>query len=963
MKNKRILSLAIASALGLLAPVTVNAFGLGKIEINSALNEPFSAEIPLTALKSGESQNLQVRLASNEEFEKAGLERNFILTDFTFDIVKNSSTDVVIKVTSNKSVREPLLDFLLTATSGNGRLIREYTVLLDPPTHVLAKPQTQQVISSPLPDVKVEPEEKPLEQAAKLSRKVMSSEYSNNDYGVTTSTDTLWNIAKKVRPTDEFSMNQMMIALLNENPSAFRNQNINGLKKGYRISVPSSDAISAISKKEANNAVRQQNEQWKNRNSSVTSPVNTATQQSLTPNQIDTNDESETGEQTTSAVIGSTADTDATLSLVTPSQGEQVSDDASSQIGDEKLQNLTEQLTFAQETIEAQAQQSIEIESRMAAMEEQLETMRRLISLKDADLARLQSLLEDEQQNDPSFDEQLETVVENTVEGTQNIVENLESALDGASEAVLGDEAESQQPDTNSLQDDSIIESQMANSDEATQQEINQVEQVSDSDTVIKTIADITGAEPEVVSGLSQQISEFVSKNKVPMSLAGVLLLVILLLLFRRKTNDDTDDEAEPQVVVPVTTIDDEAEGDVIDDTTTDSNVDDAKDIPVKTAADLIEQADVFVGYADYAQARTSLEQARFIEPENVQAVSKLLFVLYKQQQTDKFIQLIEDSGIEQSGSEWQEIEEWGKELAPEHELFMDPVVVEESIDVADDLPEADESLEVDSSSESEEAGSVSVEQEDSYLEFDASDYQVDEETVENEDISSDLETESILIDETVEAENDQDVSINFSAESDVQTNEPGLTIDATETSLNDLDDSNLVGGLDTSSEADDLDLTVTLGDEELSSTDEADLSLDIDESESTSNLEFSLDIDDNSEANDRDSNDLSLDDSLSFEIDQLDEQQLDSDDTDVELDISSDTEFDSDELSSSGSELEFDLDNFDEIDEAETKLDLAVAYIDMGDPDGARSILDEVITDGNDEQKNRAQDLLDTIS
>jgi pilus assembly protein FimV len=454
MRNKRILNLAIASALGLLAPVSVHAFGLGKIQIDSALNEPFSAQIPVTALKSGEASNLQVRLASNEEFEKAGLERNFILTDFTFEIVKNSATDVVIKVTSTKSVREPLLDFLLTASAGNGRLIREYTVLLDPPTHVMAKPQTQQLLSSPLTDSDATIDETTVEQLAKPVTSIVSTQYDNNQYGVTTSTDTLWNIAKKVRPSTDITMNQMMIALLNENTKAFSNQNINGLKKGYAITIPSATQISAISKQQANQAVREQNEQWKNRNRSVTPTTAPAAVDSVNLNQSKASQTDQLNEQISSAVIGGngTAETESKLSLVTPSQGEQISDDANSELGDENLQTISEQLTYAQETIEAQAQQNIEIESRMAAMEEQLETMRRLISLKDADLARLQSLLEEEQQDDAGFEEQLETVLDAAIEGKENIAEELGDRIDESN-----DNLETEEQAAKLLQDDIVF--------------------------------------------------------------------------------------------------------------------------------------------------------------------------------------------------------------------------------------------------------------------------------------------------------------------------------------------------------------------------------------------------------------------------------------------------------------------------------------------------------------------------
>jgi pilus assembly protein FimV len=102
----------------------------------------------------------------------------------------------VIKVSSSKSVREPLVDFLLTASAGNGRLIREYTVLLDPPTHVMAEPEPVSTMSSAsTQDVKRE--SVAVEQQTVPTVAAASMQNTNNQYGVTTSADTLWNIAKK----------------------------------------------------------------------------------------------------------------------------------------------------------------------------------------------------------------------------------------------------------------------------------------------------------------------------------------------------------------------------------------------------------------------------------------------------------------------------------------------------------------------------------------------------------------------------------------------------------------------------------------------------------------------------------------------------------------------------------------------------------------------------------------------
>lgn len=194
MRNKTFASLAVASALGLLTPA-VQAFGLGKLELHSALNEPFKAEIAVTALRNDDAENLQVKLASNKEFEKAGLEHSIVLSQLEFEVVSKQGITYV-SVSSDKPVKEPLLDFLVIATTGEGRLIREYTVLLDPPKNILAKKPTKKS-ATPQPTktkttatTKAKTTEYQYPQADQAT-------YSSDQYGPTDRTDTLWNIAIK----------------------------------------------------------------------------------------------------------------------------------------------------------------------------------------------------------------------------------------------------------------------------------------------------------------------------------------------------------------------------------------------------------------------------------------------------------------------------------------------------------------------------------------------------------------------------------------------------------------------------------------------------------------------------------------------------------------------------------------------------------------------------------------------
>ena len=130
MKRPLQLSLAIALALG-----ATNAFalGLGAIQVQSGLNQPLLAEIPIIQSSPGEAEGLIVQLASTEDFERVGMNRATIGVPVDFSLGKNARGEPVIKVTSKEIVREPFIGMLLEANWPKGRLLREYTILLDPP--------------------------------------------------------------------------------------------------------------------------------------------------------------------------------------------------------------------------------------------------------------------------------------------------------------------------------------------------------------------------------------------------------------------------------------------------------------------------------------------------------------------------------------------------------------------------------------------------------------------------------------------------------------------------------------------------------------------------------------------------------------------------------------------------------------------------------------------------------------
>ena len=122
-------------ALVLLLSGNAWALGLGEIRLDSALNAPLRAQIELLSATPEELENLQVGLASQETFDRYGLDRPYYLQDLSFEVVKSGSTrGNYIRVSSAKPITEPFLTFLVEAVWSRGRLLREYTVLLDPPT-------------------------------------------------------------------------------------------------------------------------------------------------------------------------------------------------------------------------------------------------------------------------------------------------------------------------------------------------------------------------------------------------------------------------------------------------------------------------------------------------------------------------------------------------------------------------------------------------------------------------------------------------------------------------------------------------------------------------------------------------------------------------------------------------------------------------------------------------------------
>jgi pilus assembly protein FimV len=199
---------------------------------------------------------------------------------------------------------------------------------------------------------------------------------SADSYGPVRRNETLWEIAKRTRPGNDISMDQMMHALLRENPHAFMNNNINRLKAGVTLDIPDRNTINAITSSEALAESRRQEQEWK------------AGQQAATQ-------ESEPQTATPEEVVDAVDSTESLLQLTAPEE-ETIAGLATASSGDPEAvegtssADMGKQLALVSEEAEASKAQSVELQSRVADLEEQIETMKRLLELKDDALAGMQ---------------------------------------------------------------------------------------------------------------------------------------------------------------------------------------------------------------------------------------------------------------------------------------------------------------------------------------------------------------------------------------------------------------------------------------------------------------------------------------------------------------------------------------------------------------------------------------------
>lgn len=248
-----------------------HAAGLGKLNLQSALGETLKAEIDVVALKPGELESLAARVAKPETYKQANVEYQGAVATIRAKI-ESAGGRPVIRLSSTQPINEPFLNLLIELTWDQGSVLREYTLLLDPPTYTPpqpaapvtrgaeAKPIEQPKPSAPAPAPAAPPA--PVAKAAPAPGPASAAYGAAADtYGPVVRGDTLSGIAERMRHPGA-SLEQMLFALFRANPDAFVGNNMNRLKTGPVLKVPSRDEVMAIEQKEAVKEFRTQVADW-----------------------------------------------------------------------------------------------------------------------------------------------------------------------------------------------------------------------------------------------------------------------------------------------------------------------------------------------------------------------------------------------------------------------------------------------------------------------------------------------------------------------------------------------------------------------------------------------------------------------------------------------------------------------------------------------------------------------------
>ncbi len=253
---------ALLTVLLALSTSAAAGLGLGEARVDSFLGQNLEARITLLQPSQTALESLEVSIASTEDHARLGVPTEALALGL--DLILDDSADPpVLRLTSRRPVNDPFLQVLVNVRWSSGRMLREYTLFLDPPAVPVAP--TVRRRDEPAPEAPPETGERPAaapEPAPRTRTEAEPPAPTPDDEVVVQRGQTLWGIAADWRPDPNLTMNQAMVAIFERNPDAFINNNVNRLRQGARLSMPDAAAARNIPAAEAASRMQQQTEAW-----------------------------------------------------------------------------------------------------------------------------------------------------------------------------------------------------------------------------------------------------------------------------------------------------------------------------------------------------------------------------------------------------------------------------------------------------------------------------------------------------------------------------------------------------------------------------------------------------------------------------------------------------------------------------------------------------------------------------
>ncbi len=1021
------------------AVFTANAAGLGNLNLMSGLGEPLNAEIELLSVKADELAAVQAMIASEQAYAEQSLEKPSSHNGIKVEVAKNSRGEPILKLFSSQPMSDAFLDMLIQVEWPTGRLVKEYTVLLDPPGYeqkiattptvklptpaqVLDKNNTEPVTSEAnsvdsKPEVKpVEVDTKPIAKTQETEQKQPATQVSSEQLArekakinykfkensakqngdikekaassgreesqqthATARGDTLYAIARENQP-EGVSLEQMLVGLYQANPDAFINRNINQLKVGQILNVPSQESLEKISPTQAKRQYKAQSAHWntyKNKLAGLVRQSKASAEESSAQ---------QSGGKVVAAEDKSLPVNTGIKDVVKLSAG----DAKSHKSGDKALQDKVNAL---QEEVTAKDGAVKEAQSRTSDLEKQVAEMQKLLALKNDAMLKLQqnadATSKQMKQTDSATATPQAVVKPETKSGNATAqIANPSTVGSDTANKVDADETKGNVETTpkENVSAETVPAEVTPPAVTPPQTEAPKIPLPNKIEAPQATPAEPIVEKPSFITSLLKRLTGFTSGMQLnPVSLLGLLAIPVLggvwwMLRQKRKKNlaSFEDGIMSPSVSdMTVNTVFGNTTGGTVEAGDTSFLTDfsqsavggmiDANDV------DPIAEAEVYMAYGRDAQAEEILKDAIAKEPKRYELHLKLLEIYQTSQNTSAFEAIAGELYANLGGSDqnWLKVAQMGVKLDPNNPLYQSsgqtPVKVtnnEKSTDVVDSSAlssSLQKSPQATTSAESD-YDMLDLNFETPSLDFDMSKSSSSEQkkasdeampfgnTIAFGNTISSFDTtgfdNTIVADPVAKSESISEMNITVSEDIDTPASN-ALSLDTNEfvntmtpKSL-DLPTIDFVGGNKT-------EITGDYSDEDTVSQGSTAMSSSLDATEmfkSVPNLNF--DVADEGVASKAD-----LSESLNNSNADIEDGMTVSTVGDVVLSNTSDTSKVSDtNMTTEASE------------EVETKLDLIKAYIDMEDTVGAKELIEEVLKEGAESHRKRANELLAQIS